>query len=416
MGDNRCMGAGKRASAVLPWALSALAACGGTAAPPLDPGLSAHEVAARRVLTILESRHVDGHRLDPPRARRATELLLARLDPGGRCTARTSELLHAYGGRARVALRSGDASLAQSMSRECSGASIDGDAARTQMFQALAGSFDPHSTYLPPERAEDRRKGREVGPGGNVRGRIVEHVGRRIAHVVLPTFYLRAGGRSAGRDLAHVVGALATRGAEVLVLDLRGNGGGVMAEASEVLAVLAGDAALGHSAGADGAVTPFPRGRRRRAWAGPLVVWVDEGTASAAELVAAALQDQGHALVVGGRTQGKGTVQSQIWLASPLGARVAAVQVTTARMYRVDGRGLQQEGVRPDVVLRLAELPTERERPGALPWKRIELREADAIDRPVDEATLEGLRKAARGLEGDAAVWTLALRWADTTR
>jgi carboxyl-terminal processing protease len=85
-----------------------------------------------------------------------------------------------------------------------------------------------------------------------------------------------------------------------------------------------------------------------------------------AELLAAALQDHGRALVIGQRTYGKGTGQTLVPLSSPRDAHEGAVDVTDRRFYRVDGRGLQRDGVTPDIALAGPELPSERTHPDAL--------------------------------------------------
>ena len=87
------------------------------------------------------------------------------------------------------------------------------------------------------------------------------------------------------------------------------------------------------------------------AWLGPLLVRIDAGTASVAELLAAALQDSGRALLVGQPTYGKGTGQALIPLGSPADATQGAVDVSDRRFYRRDGRALQCAGVVPDLVV-----------------------------------------------------------------
>lgn len=129
------------------------------------------------------------------------------------------------------------------------------------------------------------------------------------------------------------------------VLDLRSNPGGLLDEGVSV-----SDVFLDH-----GEVVS-QRGREKNdiqrfyarpgddAHGLPLIVLVDEGSASAAEIVAGALQDQKRALIVGGRTFGKGSVQQII----PLGPDTA-VSLTIARYYTPSGRSVQTEGIEPDI-------------------------------------------------------------------
>jgi carboxyl-terminal processing protease len=79
----------------------------------------------------------------------------------------------------------------------------------------------------------------------------------------------------------------------------------------------------------------------------PIIVLVNEGTASAAEIVAGALQDNGRALIVGTQTFGKASVQTVI----PLGDG-SALKLTTARYYTPNGRSIQAEGIKPDILVK----------------------------------------------------------------
>jgi carboxyl-terminal processing protease len=141
--------------------------------------------------------------------------------------------------------------------------------------------------------------------------------------------------------------ATAVRQPRGVVLDLRGNGGGLFRQA-----VMMADAFLG-----EGEIVSL-RGRsaNRRTWqadaaellAGvPMVVLIDGRSASASELVAAALQENGRATVMGQRSFGKGSVQSTV----SLGADKGALRLTTALYYGPSGRSVQRTGVGPDIEL-----------------------------------------------------------------
>jgi carboxyl-terminal processing protease len=141
--------------------------------------------------------------------------------------------------------------------------------------------------------------------------------------------------------------ATATRQPRGVVLDLRGNGGGMFRQA-----VMTADAFL-----SEGEIVSL-RGRTasRRAWQAdaaevlsgvPIVVLIDGRSASASELVAAALQENGRATVMGQRSFGKGSVQSVV----PLGADKGALRLTTSLYYGPSGRSVQRAGVGPDIEL-----------------------------------------------------------------
>jgi carboxyl-terminal processing protease len=133
-----------------------------------------------------------------------------------------------------------------------------------------------------------------------------------------------------------------------VVLDLRGNSGGLVAEATRTA-----------SAFLDGGLvaTYDVRGRQRALFADgggdtttPLVVLVDGGTMSAAEMLAGALQDRGRAVVVGSRTFGKGSVQEPSTLADG-----SVVEVTVGTYRLPSGRTVDGDGVRPDLEVDPAE-------------------------------------------------------------
>lgn len=137
-----------------------------------------------------------------------------------------------------------------------------------------------------------------------------------------------------------------------LVLDLRNNPGGLLNSSVEVA-----DALL------DGGLVVYTEGRipssreQFHATSGdalkdiPIVVLINEGSASAAEIVAGALQDHRRAVVLGTSSFGKGSVQTVI----PLGAK-RAIKLTTARYYTPNKRSIQAEGIQPDIIVKPAEI------------------------------------------------------------
>jgi carboxyl-terminal processing protease len=151
--------------------------------------------------------------------------------------------------------------------------------------------------------------------------------------------------------------ATAQRTPRAVVLDMRGNPGGRLDQALAIA-----DAFL-----ANGEITSL-RGRterNRRSWkadpeerlaGAPMVVLVDGRSASASELVAAALQDNRRAIVIGQRSFGKGSVQSIV----PLGSEKGALRLTTALYHAPSGRAVQRTGVGPDIEVAAAPAPTSR--------------------------------------------------------
>ena len=170
-----------------------------------------------------------------------------------------------------------------------------------------------------------------------------------IGYVELATF-----SEAAALELRRAVDSLRAAGARRLILDLRGNPGGLLDQGVSVADLFLGT----------GAVVASTRGRTPDAsqeftdgsaehWGDmPLVVLVDSGTASAAEIVAGALQDHERAVLVGSPTYGKGSAQNLFPVA---GGR--ALKLTTARWFTPDGRSIERDsagtgGIAPDVVVR----------------------------------------------------------------
>ena len=151
--------------------------------------------------------------------------------------------------------------------------------------------------------------------------------------------------RGVGRDARAAYERLRAKKVAGIVLDLRGNPGGFLDEGVEVASLFLDK----------GAVVTY-RGRAveektyevvgRGDTTTPVVVLVDAGTASAAEVVAGALQDRNRALVVGSRTYGKGSVQQPILLSDG-----SAIEVTVARYFTPSGRSVESVGITPDVDL-----------------------------------------------------------------
>ena len=149
--------------------------------------------------------------------------------------------------------------------------------------------------------------------------------------------------RGAGDQLRDEIDALIARGAEAFILDLRDNGGGLFSEAIDVASVFieSGEIVIYREQKADDVVYEA----EGNAYADiPMVVLVNEGTASASEIVAGALQDRDRGIVVGTTTYGKGSVQEIIPLAD-----ASALKLTTAAYLTPSGRNINGKGIEPDV-------------------------------------------------------------------
>jgi len=163
--------------------------------------------------------------------------------------------------------------------------------------------------------------------------------------------YVRIGyfGRTTGEEFRETLAALDAREMKGLVLDLRDNPGGLLSSAVEVAGALLPKGRL--------IVTLQPRTRRPNVELRaegfpvdlvdcPIIVLVNHGSASASEIVAAALQDSKRAVLIGERTYGKGSVQDLYAL-----PRGSALQTTTAHYVTPAGRIVDKAGIQPDLVL-----------------------------------------------------------------
>lgn len=206
----------------------------------------------------------------------------------------------------------------------------------------------------------------------------------RIGVIDLPSFYSAGPGKqsgaikSASEDVRRILGDFRTAGVDGVILDMRNNPGGFLEEAIAL-------AGLFIDKGPVVQVKDPIEGVRRRddpeegvVYDGPLMVLVNRHSASAAEIVAATLQDYGRAVIVGdSATHGKGTVQAVIDLARQVpraNAKLGALRLTLQQFYRVNGDSTQNKGVLSDVVLpSLSEyLATpEKDMDYALPFDRI---------------------------------------------
>lgn len=172
-----------------------------------------------------------------------------------------------------------------------------------------------------------------------------------IAVIRISAFDSRTGGQL--RDAVKAVAARSTAPLTGLVLDLRGNAGGLLYVAEEVAGIVLPDGSevgslRGRSPGNVRTLRAIaPSASRAVPHTVPVAVLVDHRSGAGAEIVAAALQDHGRALLIGAQTQGAGTVQTVL----PLPGDQGALVVTTARVYRADGTRLDAVGVAPDMLL-----------------------------------------------------------------
>ena len=153
---------------------------------------------------------------------------------------------------------------------------------------------------------------------------------------------------SASEDVRNLVLALKEEEVDGIVLDLRGNGGGLLTEALRMASIFLPRGPVVKIKQRNSRTSTHGSLRSSTAWHGPLAVLVDRLSASASEIVAAALQDYNRALIIGDTTYGKGTVQSPLDIDNGKHGRVF---LTISKFYRINGGSTQNKGVIPDIQL-----------------------------------------------------------------
>ncbi|MEO8778781.1 MAG: carboxy terminal-processing peptidase [Rhodanobacter sp.] len=248
-------------------------------------------------------------------------------------------------------------------------------------------------------------------------------VTRKIGVIDLPSFYSDFGARSAGdkdyrsttRDVAKLIGELKQEGVQGIVVDLRNNGGGSLAEADSMTGLFIDKGPVVQVRGSNGDVQVQGDDDPGMAWSGPLAVMVNRGTASASEIFSAAIQDYHRGLIIGEPTFGKGTVQTLVDLdrfnqSDSEKPKLGELKMTIQEFFRINGGSTQLKGVTPDIAY-----PKngdekdfgESTYDNALPWTQI----APATYKPVADlgAYLPQLEKLHTDRVAQSAAWKLML-------
>ncbi|MGC6478829.1 MAG: carboxy terminal-processing peptidase [Flavobacteriaceae bacterium] len=200
--------------------------------------------------------------------------------------------------------------------------------------------------------------------------------------IQLPKFYFNTddyGERNAASDVKLELEQLSAKGAKGVILDLRNNGGGSLKTVVDIVGYFIEKGPVVQVKSIGGRKEVLEDEDPSVVWDKPVVVLVNEFSASASEILAAALQDYRRAIVLGSeQTFGKGTVQNVIDLNRVISGNtygnLGALKVTTDKFYRINGGSTQLEGVKSDIVFpnRYAEVKVgERDQENPLSWDRI---------------------------------------------
>ncbi len=230
---------------------------------------------------------------------------------------------------------------------------------------------------------------------------IIQHSGQKIGVITIPSFYLDFEGQqkntgsynSTSRDVARILTELNNEHVDGVVIDLRDNGGGSLEEAVNVTGLFITTGPVVQVSNTTGGKMVLRDEDRHILYSGPLAVLVNRYSASASEIVAAAIQDYGRGVVIGERTFGKGTVQSLIKLTRPFSffgkkSELGELKLTIAKFYRISGGSTQHKGVVPDIIMPSlidTTLIGEDTYTSSLPWSTI----SKAFYRPTAEVNQE---------------------------
>jgi carboxyl-terminal processing protease len=181
----------------------------------------------------------------------------------------------------------------------------------------------------------------------------------KIVDLLAKIGYLRLSGfqKTSVEELDRAIISLNQQGMRILVVDLRGNPGGLLNVAVDMAGRFVDSGLIVSTRGRAQGQTQMLTAAGQALWRMPLYVLVDRDSASASEILAGALQDHHRAVVVGSRTYGKGSVQSIFSLRSA----PAGLKLTTAKFYSPNNRPYSEQGVQPDVpiVTRSAAKPVD---------------------------------------------------------
>lgn len=168
-------------------------------------------------------------------------------------------------------------------------------------------------------------------------------VGNKVGYIRLGEFNAQA-----SKDIKADIDSLTKKGAKSFILDLRENPGGLVTEAVNVASLFIKDGTIVSTAGRDNKVEEVLKANGKTATDLPLVVLIDENSASASEIVTGALQDHKRATIVGTKSFGKGSVQTQIPLDDG-----SAIIMTIQHYQTPSGKDINKKGLTPDITVKM---------------------------------------------------------------
>lgn len=245
------------------------------------------------------------------------------------------------------------------------------------------------------------------------RSAVVKSGNSKIGYIFLPEFYAdfeNANGNRSYIDVQKEIKKLKEQQVDGIVMDLRNNGGGSLYDVVQMAGLFIEDGPIVQVKDRENKPSVLKDKDKSVLYSGPLAVMVNEFSASASEIFAAAIQDYGRGIVIGSTTTyGKGTVQRNIGLDPETGFSISnsdlgTVKLTLQKFYRINGGSTQLRGVTSDIVLpdQLEHLKLrEKDNPDALPWDEINKSPYSAWDAGYDLKTIQQLSN--QRLENDSS-------------
>jgi carboxyl-terminal processing protease len=213
---------------------------------------------------------------------------------------------------------------------------------------------------------------------------ILNNKGTKVGYINLPKFYTDfsdPNGRSCSKDIDIELKKLMEENVDGVILDLRNNGGGSLRDVVDMVGLFIDKGPVVQVRGRNNELQVLSDKQEGITYNGPLVVMVNEYSASASEIFAAAIQDYNRGIIIGSNsTFGKGTVQRFYDMDQMLSGQMAeykplgAIKLTMQKFYRISGGSTQLKGVTPDIILPdlYSYLETgEKEQEFVMPWDKI---------------------------------------------
>ncbi len=226
---------------------------------------------------------------------------------------------------------------------------------------------------------------------------VINNGGHKIGFIVLPEFYFnsqqRTGPGSSAFDVHNEIKKLKAQKVNGIILDLRFNGGGSLGDAIDMAGLFIPKGPIVQVRDGNGNKSVLKDRDPDVAYSGPLAILVNEYSASASEILSAAMQDYKRAVIIGSKTTfGKGTVQRMIQLSDLLSKEqqeafgsLGALKLTIQKFYRISGGSTQLKGVSSDIVLPDPYYNIgERKSKDALPWDHISKADYITWSNPVN--------------------------------